>query len=254
VADFVGLTRKAIFSHDNPIPSVGDYYTGFFLSHVSYVCIRLRGSTGVLGLKWWRSLILGFAFSQLPRILYCSITQIPHPLSDFASVTWHYFLIWSSFNIFPFDLVTRLFSFPICALALYFAGAMAQGDLIAYLVLIRHFGIFPDFFARLFVIAFSFAAPIAIDAMDSEFATRNSFPKRVVMLYPWSYAKRVIVEAVIALAFAERRRLRWISAAISLAFRVLDFICCAHPHDFWDCLLPVSFCRKLGGLRKEKAE
>lgn len=128
IQDFVLLTRKAMVLKPSPIPSIGYYSPFFFLSHICYVCLQLRASAGILGLKWWRSLILGFAFSQFPCFLYCWLSEIPEGFSDVPSIIWHYLVIWCSFNLFPFDLVTRFFGRSICALTLYLAAAMAQGD------------------------------------------------------------------------------------------------------------------------------
>jgi hypothetical protein len=250
VADLVSLAKRSVQPHKPIVDSCCDYYSRFYFCHICYVCLQLRRSAGALGLRWWRSLLLAFLLSNLSRLSFCWMCQIPNGFADLSHIVFHSFLIWSAFNICPFDLVTKLFNFSIIGSLLSgivaILAAWGHVDLMAFCCGSAHLGAFSSPPAVFLMIVLAFAAPIAVDEIDTLICRRRRLPTRTFMVFPWPFMWRIVVGAAILLwlriSVAEAKFRVGIGGAV---WKLIDILFCENTHDVCVFACLVRACGRL---------
>lgn len=127
INDFLEMTAE--MSYQDILKALFHYETSnvYWVIFSIYVCLYFRLTNKRGGIKWYRSLIVGYLIIYMPRYLFKVVTTRYTP--DIASYTsfFTYFGIWCALNICPFDLIFQLCNRFSSRLALTILQAYIEG-------------------------------------------------------------------------------------------------------------------------------
>lgn len=186
-----------------------DYFCAYFIVHIVYVVFNIRWTTYTNGLHWLRSLILGFLMSVSSRFAMSALLSVALPdFSGFDSVII-FGIVWSLFNIAPFDFVYAVCKNSILKYVIQVCDSFVMGEsvVITCETAVCAIGDMPVQTAV--VSCLSLCLPIAIDLLDRNYIGKRFEP----MAYQERYIGRIVIFVLVlvlvthynVLSFAQMR-------------------------------------------------
>jgi hypothetical protein len=259
--DLVDSTKDVAWEDIFDIVFHSEYYPTFYIIHCVFVCAYLRISAGSGGLQWWRSFLLGLALSYGTRYTFSWLISRTFPESSSPLTVIYYASVWAVFNFCPYDLVFRFVRRSVPLYILAFFVEFGNGQLLIHYLWNANQAFPEKVLTTVLITTAAYAAPMAVDWFDNV-AFR---PKRRFMFYPWTYLKRVFVEAgvvmiatvpitvsVLGRTFAIEEPwshmyglVPW-NAGVNGVLKLIDGIFTRDIFGVVDFVLPIQLCRLVG--------
>lgn len=222
------------------------YYPAFFFIQCLNVCLYLRLSPRKPGLKWWRSISLGFLLAYGPRLAFSWLISrnLPEKQNGVAYIT--YLISWVLLNICPFDLFYKFLSRVVSRSILAILAEFGNGQLLIH-YLWNSANAYPDHpITSLYVSFVPYTVTMIVEYIDNVVFD----PKRRFMLYPYTYLKRIFLMAAAVIVLSQPNfvleqsylidmyRLIPLFATMNGLFKLLDIVFAKNPYQVFDILFP----------------
>jgi hypothetical protein len=202
------------------------YHPIWYVIHCMSVCLYVRSSTGRAGCRFYRSFALAFLFAAGTR--YCfslaggiQIPQIPGNINTF----FLFVIIWSLYNIFPFDLIFGISSR--ISIAIRLLDAVAEAASLTQLSTPAILGEQATVLQLFYVNAICAHAPVLADLLDRFFYADWDAPQMFRLHHVFRFVfGSLLVSVIPGMTFRGRF---WMLSAIFMLGEVVDLFARADP-------------------------
>ena len=196
------------------------YYPLYYIFHVVYICMNIRLTTNSAGLSWYRSIVLTYCLSISAPFLLQTFLMIELPEFVEMKSFKGFFVVWSLFNICPFDLIFIIMNRPPLLFAIQVIDQFTVAQCVVNTCKVAT-EIFEGQFLRILIIAIcSTCSPILIDLFDRHIILQRYEP----MAYEIHYSKRLIAAVLITICFHDSVDMNVFLSLLFSFLSVLDLI------------------------------